>query len=98
MLDRRPIDPPPIIQIKLNNATPQQIEYVKVLFTLVRFTYLIYSSAFHQSSYFLMCANLAHPTDDNEIYTPTHNALSGQTVSSMYKLKDINNHGNYISP
>lgn len=38
-----------------------------------------------------MCANLAHPTDDNEIYTPTHNALSGQTVSSMYKLKDINN-------
>ncbi|KAI8371016.1 velvet factor [Blakeslea trispora] len=38
-----------------------------------------------------MCANLAHATDNNEIYTPTHNALSGQTVSSMYKLKDINN-------
>jgi hypothetical protein len=27
-IDRRPIDPPPIIQIKLNNATPQQTEYV----------------------------------------------------------------------
>ncbi|KAI9481682.1 MAG: velvet factor [Benjaminiella poitrasii] len=39
-----------------------------------------------------MCANLAHPMDDNEIYTPTHNALSGQTVSSMYKLKDIDNY------
>ncbi|KAI7896430.1 velvet factor [Mucor mucedo] len=39
-----------------------------------------------------MCANLAHPIDDDEIYTPTHNALSGQTVSSMYKLKDIDNH------
>ncbi|KAI7859183.1 velvet factor [Circinella umbellata] len=38
-----------------------------------------------------MCANLAHPTDDDEIYTPNHNALSGQTVSSMYKLKDIDN-------
>ncbi|KAI8883973.1 hypothetical protein K501DRAFT_183310 [Backusella circina FSU 941] len=37
-----------------------------------------------------MCANLVHPDDDNEIYTPTHNALSGQIVSSMYKLKDIN--------
>lgn len=43
-----------------------------------------------------MCANLAHPIDDEEIYTPTHNALSGQTVSSMYKLKDIDNHGNYF--
>lgn len=42
-----------------------------------------------------MCANLAHPSDDNEIYTPTHNALSGQTVSSMYKLKDIDNHGKH---
>ncbi|ORY94722.1 velvet factor-domain-containing protein [Syncephalastrum racemosum] len=38
-----------------------------------------------------MCANLAHPTNDDEVYTPNHNALSGQTVSSMYKLKDINN-------
>ncbi|GAN01677.1 VosA [Mucor ambiguus] len=72
--DRRPIDPPPIIQMRLNNATPQQTD------------------AFHQNSYFYMCANLAHPSDDSEIYTPTHNALSGQTVSSMYKLKDIDNH------
>ncbi|KAL9540633.1 hypothetical protein MBANPS3_009568 [Mucor bainieri] len=72
--DRRPIDPPPIIQMRLNNATPQQTD------------------AFHQNSYFYMCANLAHPSDDKEIYTPTHNALSGQTVSSMYKLKDIDNH------
>lgn len=28
ILDRRPIDPPPIVQIRLNNATPQQTEYV----------------------------------------------------------------------
>ncbi|KAI8379497.1 velvet factor-domain-containing protein [Radiomyces spectabilis] len=39
-----------------------------------------------------MCANLAHPTNDDEIYTPNHNALSGQTVSSMYRLKDVDNH------
>ncbi|KAL0088591.1 velvet factor [Phycomyces blakesleeanus] len=38
-----------------------------------------------------MCANLAHWSDDNEIYTPNHNALSGQAVSSLYKLKDIDN-------
>ncbi|CEP07033.1 hypothetical protein [Parasitella parasitica] len=72
--DRRPIDPPPIIQIRLEKATRQQTD------------------AFHQNSYFYMCANLAHLSNDNEIYTPTHNALSGQTVSSMYKLKDIDNH------
>lgn len=35
--------------------------------------------------------------DDDEIYTPTHNALSGQTVSSMYKLKDIDNHGTFAT-
>ncbi|KAI9032876.1 velvet factor [Phycomyces nitens] len=39
-----------------------------------------------------MCANLAHWSNDNEIYTPNHNALSGQAVSSLYKLKDIDNH------
>ena len=50
-------------------------------------------SSFHQSSYFFMCSNLCHPTEDDEIYTPTHNALSGQTVSSMFKLNDIDNQG-----
>ncbi|KAF7722714.1 hypothetical protein EC973_002840, partial [Apophysomyces ossiformis] len=71
---RRPIDPPPIIQIRLKNASAQDIH------------------DFHQNPFFFMCANLAHPSNDNEVYTPNHNALSGQTVSSMYKLKDIDNH------
>ena len=44
-----------------------------------------------------MCANLAHPYNDDEIYTPNHNALCGQTVSSMYRLKDIDNMGTYIA-
>ncbi|KAG0172673.1 hypothetical protein DFQ30_009900 [Apophysomyces sp. BC1015] len=72
--DRRPIDPPPIIQIRLKNATAQE------------------THDFHQNPYFFMCANLAHPSNDDEVYTPNHNALSGQTVSSMYKLKDIDNY------
>ncbi|KAI7862696.1 velvet factor [Spinellus fusiger] len=38
-----------------------------------------------------MCANLTHSEDNNEVYTPNHNALSGQAVSSLYKLKDIDN-------
>lgn len=44
-----------------------------------------------------MCANLAHPYNDDEIYTPNHNALCGQTVSSMYRLKDIDNLGMYTA-
>ncbi|RCH89494.1 hypothetical protein CU097_006141 [Rhizopus azygosporus] len=60
--DRKPIDPPPIVQISLADpSSPQEID------------------------------NLCHPTNDEEIYTPTHNALCGQTVSSMFKLNDIDN-------
>ncbi|CAO3597960.1 unnamed protein product [Absidia cylindrospora] len=41
-----------------------------------------------QTPCLFMCANLAHPQDDNEVYTPSHNALSGQVVSSLYKMKN----------
>lgn len=41
-----------------------------------------------------MCVSLIHPTTHEEILNPAHNTLSGQSSSSMYKLKDINNHGN----
>ncbi|KAI8092692.1 velvet factor [Halteromyces radiatus] len=36
-----------------------------------------------------MSVNLANPTSKEEIYRPDHPVLSGQTVSSMYKLKDV---------
>lgn len=41
-----------------------------------------------------MCVSLVHPTTHEEIINSNHNTLSGQSSSSMYKLKDINNHGN----
>ncbi|KAI8336702.1 velvet factor [Chlamydoabsidia padenii] len=47
-----------------------------------------------QSPCLYMCANLAHPRDDNEVYTPSHNALSGQVVSSLYKLTNEQNEVN----
>ncbi|KAI9270779.1 velvet factor [Phascolomyces articulosus] len=59
--------------------------------TFLFFFFTIIDSGFLQNPYYFVCANLAHPTNDDEIYTPNHNALSGQTVSSMYKLKDIDN-------
>ncbi|KAI9481626.1 MAG: velvet factor [Benjaminiella poitrasii] len=41
-----------------------------------------------------MCVTLAHSTTHEDIVNTTSqtNILSGQTASSMYKLKDINNH------
>ncbi|KAI8094654.1 velvet factor [Thamnidium elegans] len=39
-----------------------------------------------------MCVSLIHPTTHEEILNPAQNTLSGQSSSSMYKLKDINNH------
>ncbi|KAI8878287.1 hypothetical protein K501DRAFT_196217 [Backusella circina FSU 941] len=39
-----------------------------------------------------MCVSLVHPVNHEEIVNSSQNILSGQTASSMYKLKDINNH------
>ncbi|ORZ04901.1 velvet factor [Absidia repens] len=36
-----------------------------------------------------MCVNLTNPTSKEDINRPDNRVLSGQTVSSMYKLKDV---------
>lgn len=43
-----------------------------------------------------MCVSLVHSTTHEAIIHSTQNTLSGQTSSSMYKLKDINNQGNRL--
>lgn len=40
-----------------------------------------------------MCVTLIDPDTLVEIANAAQNTLSGQTSSSMYKLKDINNQG-----
>lgn len=40
-----------------------------------------------------MCASLAHPVRDEPVHEA--NGVSGQAVSSMYKLKDYDNHGTF---
>ncbi|KAI9308456.1 velvet factor, partial [Cunninghamella echinulata] len=70
--DRKSIEPPPIIQIQLNNATEEETQN------------------FLQNPYYFMCVNLVHPLTYKDIIQD-HPVLSGQTVSSMYKLKDITN-------
>ncbi|KAF9933224.1 hypothetical protein FBU30_006165 [Linnemannia zychae] len=72
--DRRSIDPPPIVQIKLADAsTDKNKDYL-------------------QSPYLFMCCNLVHADDPNgEIVAPAHRALAGTVVSSLNRLKDVDN-------
>ncbi|CAO0796742.1 unnamed protein product [Mucor circinelloides] len=72
--DRRPLDPPPIVQIELDNSNPQETQ------------------DFLQNPYLFMCVSLVNASTHEDIIHSTQNTLSGQTSSSMYKLKDINNH------
>ncbi|CAG8552209.1 2818_t:CDS:2 [Paraglomus brasilianum] len=66
--DRRPVDPPPIIQLKIEG----------------------YSEEAHP--YYFMCANLVHPAqENNEHYNMSPRVLTGTVVSSLHKLKDIDN-------
>ncbi|CAI2167200.1 18031_t:CDS:2, partial [Funneliformis geosporum] len=70
--DRRPLDPPPIIQLKIDGYGDE-------------------AQNFLQSPYYFMCANLVHPTDNSESFTISSRYLAGTVVSSLHKLKDIDN-------
>ncbi|KAG0338641.1 hypothetical protein BG004_007147 [Podila humilis] len=72
--DRRPIDPPPIVQIKLADpASDRNCDYL-------------------QSPYLFMCCNLVRVDDpDGDLVAPAHRALAGTVVSSLNRLKDIDN-------
>ncbi|KAG0234973.1 velvet factor-domain-containing protein [Mortierella sp. GBAus27b] len=72
--DRRPIDPPPIVQIKLAEpSTDKNKDYL-------------------QSPYLFMCCNLVNADDPSgKIVAPAHRALAGTVVSSLNRLKDVDN-------
>ncbi|KAG0200148.1 hypothetical protein BGX28_006700 [Mortierella sp. GBA30] len=72
--DRRPIDPPPIVQIKLADPSSDR------------------NKDYLQSPYLFMCCNLVHADDPSgEIVAPAHRALAGTVVSSLNRLKDVDN-------
>ncbi|KAF9966638.1 hypothetical protein BGZ70_001747 [Mortierella alpina] len=72
--DRRPIDPPPIVQIKLKEPSADR------------------NKDYLQSPYLFMCCNLVHAEDpEGEIVAPAHRALAGTVVSSLNRLKDVDN-------
>ncbi|KAI6380914.1 hypothetical protein MCOR25_001440 [Pyricularia grisea] len=68
--DRKPIDPPPIVQlIRTTRSDPAQI-------------YL-------QSPYYFMACTLIKGSDDDP--DPNPNSMLGTLVSSLHKLRDLNN-------
>ncbi|KAA8911024.1 velvet factor-domain-containing protein, partial [Sphaerosporella brunnea] len=69
--DRKPVDPPPIIQLKIRDDTDPAQNYL-------------------QSPYYFMCTNLYSANDSPSLYPP-HQALAGTLVSSLHRLKDIDN-------
>ncbi|CAG8623843.1 11717_t:CDS:2, partial [Dentiscutata heterogama] len=76
--DRRPIDPPPIIQLKVHDPTLPQAE----------------KSSFLQNPYFFMYASLMAPDTNEELHLLRDGktrSTTGSVVSSLYHLKDIDN-------
>ncbi|KAK3819615.1 MAG: velvet factor, partial [Benniella sp.] len=72
--DRRPIDPPPIIQIKLADPSADK------------------NKDYLQSPYLFMCCNLVQADDPSgKVVAPAHRALAGTVVSSLNRLKDVDN-------
>ncbi|TGZ78716.1 hypothetical protein EX30DRAFT_383404 [Ascodesmis nigricans] len=70
--DRKAVDPPPIIQLKLRDESDVAQNYL-------------------QSPYFFMAANLYRADVDAPAQMAPHQALAGTLVSSLHRLKDINN-------
>ncbi|CAH1762037.1 5566_t:CDS:10, partial [Entrophospora sp. SA101] len=76
--DRRPIDPPPIIQLKVYDSCLTQPE----------------NSSFLQNPYYFMYASLVAPDTDEELHLLRDGktrSTTGSVVSSLYHLKDTDN-------
>ncbi|BFZ60542.1 hypothetical protein YB2330_001579 [Saitoella coloradoensis] len=71
--ERRPVDPPPIIQLKVREPYDAASNYL-------------------QNPYFFMCADLVpSAARDPERTTAVNRTLAGTVVSSLHRLKDVDN-------
>ncbi|KAI8338048.1 velvet factor [Chlamydoabsidia padenii] len=71
--DRRPIEPPPILQMKWLHCSNEETK--KCL----------------QSPFYYLVANLVDAENNDQLLLPAHDYLSGTTVSSLHRLRDIDN-------
>ncbi|ORZ15235.1 velvet factor-domain-containing protein [Absidia repens] len=70
--DRRPIEPPPILQMKWLHCSSEDTK--KCL----------------QSPFYFLVANIVD-AENNQLLLPAQDYLSGTTVSSLHRLRDIDN-------
>ncbi|KAI9814659.1 MAG: hypothetical protein M1827_003215 [Pycnora praestabilis] len=70
--DRKPVDPPPIIQLKIRDDSDPAQNYL-------------------QSPYYFMCCNLYDVEHERPAPAAPQTALAGTLVSSLHRLKDIDN-------
>ncbi|KAF7730821.1 hypothetical protein EC973_001339 [Apophysomyces ossiformis] len=96
--DRRPIEPPPILQMHWLNCSAEDTKYVSKTGTkkkafVVQSTQKTYSDdrKYLQSPFYFMVANLVPASDPTKLLLPSQDYLSGSTVSSLYRLRDIDN-------
>ncbi|CEP15647.1 hypothetical protein [Parasitella parasitica] len=71
--DRRPIEPPPILQLYWENCSKEELK--KCL----------------QSPFYFTVANLVTEDNPDTPLLPVQDYMSGSTVSSLYRLRDIDN-------
>ncbi|KAL8776572.1 MAG: hypothetical protein Q9194_003071 [Teloschistes cf. exilis] len=70
--DRKPVDPPPIVQLQIKDPLDQAQNYL-------------------QSPYLFLCACLCHADLDDPERLPADKVLCGTLVSSLHRLKDVDN-------
>ncbi|KAG1744543.1 velvet factor-domain-containing protein, partial [Suillus paluster] len=90
--DRRPIDPPPIIQLRV--IDPQTRQPPSPARLDGDESDPSYAHSFLQNPYYFMFASLAKPDDDTELHwlkDGKTRCTTGSVVSSLYHLKDTEN-------
>jgi hypothetical protein len=69
---RKPVDPPPILQLKLNDSTNLSVDFL-------------------QNPYIFVSASLWKADRDEPVEHTPNDSLAGTLVSSLHRLKDIDN-------
>jgi hypothetical protein len=92
LAERRAVDPPPIIQVKIKDERQDPYQYILYHDYIANGDH----SNYLQSPHLFVCAdpNLCTATEP-PAQAPVNNALAGTTVSSLHRLKDIDNAGTF---
>ncbi|KAG7447102.1 uncharacterized protein BT62DRAFT_930940 [Guyanagaster necrorhizus] len=89
--DRRPIDPPPIVQLRVIDPRRHQQHASGSDGRPASPSGSSYAQSFLQNPYYFMFASLAKPDDDKELHwlkDGKTRCTTGSVVSSLYHLKD----------